>query len=101
MTRVYPHIEKLPGEPARLARLSRIRVVQIVMDHLAHGWSVDEMCRQQPHITHAEAHAAMLYFEDHREEIEREIEQEWAAAKEGAASSQLPPRLALRLGKSA
>lgn len=44
----YPHIEKSTGEAARLQRLPRVRVAQIVMDYLAHGWSVDEMCRQHP-----------------------------------------------------
>ncbi len=43
---VYPHIEKRPGEPARLQRVPRIRVAQLVMDYLAYGWSADEMCRQ-------------------------------------------------------
>ena len=42
----YPHIEKLEGEPARLQRVPRVRVAQIVMDYLAYGWSVEEMCRQ-------------------------------------------------------
>jgi uncharacterized protein (DUF433 family) len=73
----YPHIESPPGEPARLRRLPRIRVAQIVMDHLAHGWSVEEICRQHPHLTPAEAHAAMVYYFDHREQVEDEIRQEW------------------------
>jgi hypothetical protein len=72
----YPHIEKPPGEPARLKRLPRVRVAQIVMDYLAHGWSPDEMCRQQAHLRLAEAHAAMTYFYDNEEEIEREIQDE-------------------------
>lgn len=42
----YPHIEKSDNQPARLQRLPRIRVAQIVMDYLAYGWSVDEMCCQ-------------------------------------------------------
>ena len=29
----YPHIEKSQGEPARLQRVPRIRVAQIVMDY--------------------------------------------------------------------
>ena len=41
----YPHIEKPEGQPARLQRLPRVRVAQIVMDYLAYGWSADEMCR--------------------------------------------------------
>lgn len=72
----YPHIEKRDGEPARLQRVPRVRVAMIVMDYLYHAWSVDEMCRQHPYLTPAEAHAAMLYYFDHQEEIESEIRTE-------------------------
>jgi Protein of unknown function (DUF433) len=72
----YPHIEKLEGEPARLERLPRIRVAQIAMDYLEHGWSVDEMCRQHPYLTLSEAHAAMAYYFDHQTDIDREIGEE-------------------------
>jgi uncharacterized protein (DUF433 family) len=69
----YPHIEKPQGEPARLERVPRIRVSQIVMDYLAYGWSPDEMCRQHSYLSHAEAHAAMTYYFDHQQEIDQEI----------------------------
>ena len=72
----YPHIEKPDGEPARLERLPRIRVAQIAMDYLAHGWSVDEMCHQHPYLTLAEAHAAMAYYFDHQADVDREINEE-------------------------
>jgi uncharacterized protein (DUF433 family) len=72
----YPHIEKPDGQPARLERYPRIRVAQIVMDYLEHGWSVDEMCRQHSYLTPAEAHAAMTYYFDHEAEIDREIQDE-------------------------
>lgn len=73
----YPHIEKLDNQPARLQRLPRIRVAQIVMDYLSYGWSVEEICRQHPYLKPAEAHAAMGYYYDHQEEIDQEIAQEW------------------------
>jgi len=73
----YPHIEKPKNQPARLQRLPRIRVAQIVMDYLAYGWSVEEICRQHLYLRPAEAHAAMGYYFDHQEEIDREITQEW------------------------
>jgi len=73
----YPHIEKSEGVPARLQRIPRVRVAQIVMDYLAHGWSPDEMCRQHPYLKPAEAHAAMAYYFDHQDEIDREINAEW------------------------
>ena len=73
----YPHIESPPGEPARLRRVPRVRVAQIVMNYLAYGWSVEEILRQHPYLTPAEAHAAMAYYFDHRVQIEDEIRQEW------------------------
>nr|WP_202803700.1 DUF433 domain-containing protein [Spirulina subsalsa] len=57
--------------------MPRVRVAQIVMDYLAYGWSVEEICRQHLYLTPAEAHAAMGYYFDHQEEIDREITQEW------------------------
>src|SRR4051794_25094157 len=78
----YPHVAKDDGQPARLERLPRIRVAQVVMDYLAHGWSPEEMCRQHPHLTIAEAHAAMLYYWDHRDEIDREVRDEWEQAEQ-------------------
>lgn len=78
----YPHIEKHENQPARLQRLPKIRVAQIVMDYLAYGWSVEEICRQHLYLKPAEAHAAMGYYFDHQEEIDQEIKQEWLEVQE-------------------
>jgi hypothetical protein len=96
----YPHIENPPGEPARLKRLPRIRVAQIVMDYLAHGWSAEEIHRQQPHLTLAEVHSALAFYHDHREQIEREIEEE-VKQVERSATGAVPSVVArLRTRKS-
>ena len=87
----YPHIEKREGEPACLNRIRRIRVAQIAMDYLAYGWSPDEMCRQHPYLRPAEAHAALAYYFDHQDEIDREIQSEWQQAElEKAQASRSP-----------
>ncbi len=78
---VYPHIEKPEGQPAHLQRLPRIRVAQIVMDYLAYGWSVEEMCHQHPYLRPPEAYAAMGYYFDYQEEIDSEIRSEWEQAQ--------------------
>lgn len=87
----YPHIEKLENQPARLRSHSRIRVAQIVMDYLAYGWSVEEMCRQHPYLTPAEAHAAMGYYFDHQPEIDQEIRAEWQQVQNDQAEAQHSP----------
>lgn len=85
----YPHIVKPEGGPAHLESHPRVRVAQVVMDELAHGWSVEEMCRHHPGFTAAEFHAAMLYYHDHREEIDDEIRAEWEQARREQAEA--PP----------
>lgn len=92
---VYPHVEKAEGQPARLAGHPRIRVAQLVMDYLAYGWSADEMCRQHDDLSRAEAHAALLYYWDHREEVDAEIREE-LDRYEAETARALPSTLALR-----
>jgi uncharacterized protein (DUF433 family) len=90
----YPHIEKVSGAPARLQRLPRIRVAQIVMDYLAHGWSAEEICRQHPPLKLAEVHAALGYYYDHQPEIDSEIAAEVEEVSRSASTdSSLMARL--------
>lgn len=93
-TVVNMHIEKPAGQPARLTRLPRIRVAQIVMDYLAHGWSPDEMCRHHPHLTLAEAHGAMAYYYDHQAEIDAEIQAELVEVRAAQAAAAPSPFVA-------
>src|SRR5271169_4047780 len=72
----YPHIEKIEGGSARLDRMPRIRVAQIVIDYRNHGWSADEICIHYPHLKLAEVHSALAYYFDHQSEIDAEIEEE-------------------------
>jgi hypothetical protein len=93
----YPHIEKLDAAPARLRRLPRIRVAQIVVDYLNHGWSADEIVMHYPHLKRAEVHSAMAYYFDHQAEIDREIDEEQAKiAKARHDASATPAELRLR-----
>jgi uncharacterized protein (DUF433 family) len=87
----HEHIEKRAGQAAHLSRLPRIRVAQIVMDYLAHGWSPDELCRHHPHLSPAEAHAAMTYYYDHQEEIDAEIQAELAEVRTAQATATPTP----------
>lgn len=91
VTVTYPHIEKTEDDSARLRRQPRVRVAQIVMDYLAYGWSVEEMCRQHPELTLSEAHAAMAYYFDRQEEIDSEIRLEWEQAEREKSQSQPTP----------
>lgn len=52
---------------------SRIKVQHIAVEYEHMGWSVDEICEAYPHISRAKIHAALSYYYDHQEEIERDI----------------------------
>jgi uncharacterized protein (DUF433 family) len=92
----YPHIEKTNGEPAHLQRLPRIRVSQIVIDYLNHGWSADEICLHFPHLKRAEVHSAMGYYFDHQAEIDAEIEAEQLVIEESRRNAK-PTAIEIRL----
>ena len=89
---IYPHIEKANiDDSAHLKRIPRVRVGQIVMDYLAYGWSVEEMKRQHPYLSLGELHAAMAYYFDHQEEIDREIRAEWEEAEQAKLQASPSP----------
>ena len=93
---IYPHIEKQSGQPARLQRISRVRVAQIFMEYVDYGLLVYERCRQHPYLALAEAHAAMVYYFDHQDEIDGEIRTEWEQAEQ-VKSQALPSPFLVRL----
>src|SRR5438105_6561323 len=92
----YPHVLKIEGSPAHLERLPRIRIAQIVVDYLNHGWSADEICIHYPHLKLAEVHSAMAYYFDHQAEIDGEIQQEQKLI-ENSRESVKPTPVELRL----
>jgi uncharacterized protein (DUF433 family) len=92
----YPHIVKPTGESARLERHPRTRVAMIVTDYLNRGWSAEEIVLQYPYLTLAEVHAALGYYHDHREEIDRELISE-ATEAERALRQQPETALLARL----
>ncbi len=92
----YPHIEKIEGSSARLKRMPRIRVAQIVIDYLNHGWSADEICIHYPHLKLAEVHSALAYYFDHQSEIDGEIEAEQRLIEDSRKNAK-PTLVELRL----
>jgi hypothetical protein len=77
----YPHIVKESGSPARLESHPRTRVAMIVMDYLARGLGPEDIVRHYPYLVLAEVHAAMTYYYDHQDEIDKEIQAELGQLK--------------------
>ncbi len=97
----YPHIALDEDGTSRLERLPRIRVSQLIADHLAYGWDADAICRQYSHLHPAEVHSAFAYYFDHVESIESEIESELTRLEKHARNESSPLRLRLKKLRSA
>ncbi len=77
----YPHIVKTADKPAHLEQHPRTRVAMIVTDYVGRGWTAEEIVLHYPYLTQAEVHAALGYYHDNREEIEREMTDERQTAQ--------------------
>lgn len=64
---------------------TKVKVIEIALDKLAHGSSPEELHFQCPHLSMAQIHAALAYYYDHQEELDAEILQRLGEVKELAA----------------
>lgn len=67
------HIEVDDRGVARVAG-TRMKVIHLVMDKMAHGSTPETMAEQFPFLSLAQIHAALTYYYDHRAELDAQIE---------------------------
>lgn len=72
-TVVAPHIEIGPDNVPRISG-TQTKVVDIVLDRLAHHWDADEIQRQHPYLNLAQIYSGLAYYYDHQAEIDDAIE---------------------------
>jgi uncharacterized protein (DUF433 family) len=58
-------------------RGKQVKVIEIVIDRLAHGGTIGEIRSRFPTLTNSQVSAALDYFRDHRSEFQAEIERRW------------------------
>ncbi len=68
----YPHIAIENG--VALIAGTRTKVIEVVLDRLAHHWDADEIHRQHPHLSLAQIYSALAYYHDHKAELDQDIE---------------------------
>jgi uncharacterized protein (DUF433 family) len=89
---IRDHIEIVVGASRPKARIAgqRIRVQDVVVWHEKLGMFPDEIIHHYPTLTLADIHAALAYYWDHRDEIERAIQTEHNLAEEIRQSNVSP-----------
>jgi uncharacterized protein (DUF433 family) len=53
---------------------TNMKVIELVLERLAYGWSPEELHFQHPYLTLGQIHSALAYYWDHQEELDRDIE---------------------------
>jgi uncharacterized protein (DUF433 family) len=69
----YEHIA-ISDSGVALIEGTTMKVVELVLEMIAYGWSPDELQFQHPYLTLGQIHAALSYYWDHKDDFERDIE---------------------------
>lgn len=95
-TTEYHYVSQDENGVAYLAD-SNTKVIEIVLDQMAYGWSAEEMHRQHPHLSLAQIHSALAYYWDHQEELDAEIQARLEAVNDIREQIGEPTPLVVRL----
>ncbi len=91
----YEHIVLSEGRVPSIAGTT-MKVVELVVEQQAYGWSPEELHFQHSHLALGQIHSALAYYWDHREELDWDIQQRLERATELRRASR-PSPLATRL----
>jgi uncharacterized protein (DUF433 family) len=69
----YEHIA-LDEKGTPIIAGTTMKVVELVVEKLAHGWSPEELHFQHPYLTLGQVYSALAYYADHTAELEKDIE---------------------------
>ena len=68
-----------------------MKVVELVLDHRAYGWSPEELHFQHPYLTLGQIYSALAFYWDHRTTIDQDIERRLQVVDQVGATLALTP----------
>jgi uncharacterized protein (DUF433 family) len=66
---------------------TNVKVIEVILDQIAYGWSPEEIHFQHPNLSLAQIHAALSYYHDHQAHFDAEIERQLAEVEAMAAKA--------------
>ena len=91
----YKHII-LNNDNIPIIEGTTIKVIELVLDNKAYGWSPEELHFQHPCLTLGQTYSAFVYYWDHQQELEQDISRRLRfieQVKQSIESSPLEQRL--------
>ena len=64
------------------------KVIEVVLDKLAYGWSPEEMHLQHPHLSMAQIHVALAYYYENQDKLDDEIRRDLEEADQLRSQSE-------------
>jgi uncharacterized protein (DUF433 family) len=55
---------------------TNVKVIELVQDHLAHGWNAETIQENHPDLSLAQVYAALAWYYDHQTEMDDELERQ-------------------------
>ena len=69
----YEHIH-LDEDKVPVIAGTTMKVIELALEHIAHGWSPEELKYQHPFLDLGQVYSALAYYYDHKEIMDLEIE---------------------------
>jgi uncharacterized protein (DUF433 family) len=84
----YKHIILDPDGTATIDGTT-MKVKELVLEHIAYGWTAEQLQREHPHLLLSQVHVALAYYFDHQSQLDREIEADLKMVEELSAQGQV------------
>ena len=88
----YEHIV-IDDQGVPLISGTTMKVIELVLEQEAHGWSAEELRFQHPYLSLGQIHSALAYYWDHKQELDHEIADRLATVEQLRRTIPSPPLL--------
>jgi uncharacterized protein (DUF433 family) len=73
-----------------------MKIVELVLEQTAYGWSAEELRFQHPYLSMGQIHSALAYYWDHKDELDKDMARRYAEV-ERLRNAQPPSPLLAKL----
>ena len=88
---IHTIFEQLDANGVPTIVSTNMKVVELVMAQLAHGWSPEELHFQHPYLSLGQIYSALAYYWDHKAELDEDIERRRQYAEEERSNAGTSP----------
>ena len=88
----YEHIVLENGVP--VIADTTMKVIELVVERMAYGWSPEELHFQHPHLSLGQIHSALAYYWDHTSKLDQDLEHRLQFIEQARQVSRPSPLLA-------